>query len=315
MLKQLTLVGAMLVAGHTMAAQLQAMDDEQLSSATGQDGITITLTSGIVADSIVVHDKDGIGANYGVTAANSSAGAIVLGAQGVAGAATGTVIPTSTGNYTLTDEDFYMVGSTPIVLKIDADANGTTPVLNINAALPANLTVNTGNIYVAKSGGVGAAANAQYSNAKKILNSMEIALGGATLNIQLGSAPQGAMMKLGGTVTGGLTINNLDLLDASATPATAGDDLGIGIGSLNIKTANQNNWAITANVSARDASSSATPFGQINVPSGLIISGLGSVDVRASDIKLGNLTSTATKSIGDVAILGLALPNVIISGH
>ena len=307
----------MLATGPVMAAGLQVLDDAALGTTTGQDGITILLTSGIIADSIVVHDKDGVGdANHGVV--KSGAGAIVLGKQGVAGTATGTVIPASTGNYTLTDEDFYIVGSTPIVLKVDSDSNEGKPVLNINAALPPNLTINTGNIYIASSGGVGAAANAQYTNAKKILNSIEVALGGATLNVQLGAAPQGAMVKLAGTVTNGLTINNLDILDANATPATAGHDLGIGIGSINIKTANDTNWKLTANINARDASSTTTALGTINIPSGLIITNLGDVDVRASNIRLGNLSATgtaATKSIGDVALLGLKLPNVIITGH
>jgi hypothetical protein len=69
---QLALVSAIAVSGNAMA--MQALDDAQLASTTGQDGITLTikppvkpfaaLTAGaggvIAIDHIYVHDKDGL---------------------------------------------------------------------------------------------------------------------------------------------------------------------------------------------------------------------------------------------------------------
>ena len=62
--------------------------------------------------------------------------------------------------------------------------------------------------------------------------------------------------------------------------------------------------------------------GNINaVNAGLRIDGLGSLDVRLSDVRLGThdyttgTTVPAAGSIGDVALLGLNVPAVIIRGH
>lgn len=284
-LTKLALVSAMAISGNAFA--MQTLGDEELSQTTGQDGITITLgtaATGIVADAIVVHDKDGLTpAGFGIT--TPSAGAIVLGQQGTTGAGS----------------DFSITGG-DIVVKIDADANGTAPVLNVNIGLPSSLTIKTGDIYVAKSGGIAAAAGAQYTNAAKVLNNIDVVLSGATLNVQLGNAPQGAMIKLGGTVTTGLQINNFSLYQPATTTAIAGTTLGsagIHLGGINIKTANSADWNLTGNINATDA--------------GLAISNLGSVDLRLTNARLG-LNDTAHQ-VGDVALLGLALPTVTISGH
>lgn len=284
-LTTLALVSAMAMSSSAFA--MESLDDSALSQTTGQDGITIVLgtaTTGIVADAIVVHDKDGVGnGNFGVT--TSSAGAIVLGQQGTAGAGS----------------DFSITGG-DITVKVDADGNGTSPVLNVNIGLPAALTISTGDIYVANSGGIAAAAGAQYTNAAKVLNSVDVILNGATLNVQLGNAPQGAMIKLGGTINGGLQINNFSLFQPTTTTPIAGTTIGtagIHLGGINIKTANSTNWALTGDINATD--------------SGLAISNLGSVDLRLTNVDLG--TKGTANRVGDVAILGMALPNVTISGH
>lgn len=294
-LTQLALVSAMVLSSSAFA--MQSLDDSELSSTTGQDGITIVLgtaTDGIVADAIVVHDNDGVGSgNFGVT--TSSAGAIVLGKQGVANSSTA-------------GSDFSITGG-DITVKVDADGNAGKPVLNVNVGLPTALSIKTGDIYVAESGGIAAAAAGQYTQgtAAKILDSVEIALSGAKLNIQLGNAPQGAMMKLSGTIGGGLQINNLSLYQPTTTTAVTGATIGtagIHLGGINIKTAgNASDWILTGNINATDA--------------GLQVSGLGSVDLRLTNVDLGTkqIAAVKTNRIGDVALLGLALPNVTIGGH
>ena len=120
---QLALVSAIAVSGNAMA--MQALDDAQLASTTGQDGITLTikppvkafsgLTAGaggvIAIDHIYVHDKDGL--------------AIADGGTGTAGA--------------ITLDGFAIAGNQPIVVKIDADGGGAAAggaFLNVNVALP-----------------------------------------------------------------------------------------------------------------------------------------------------------------------------------
>lgn len=270
-LTKLALVSAVAISGHAFA--LQSLNDTDLSATTGQDGIDIKLSTGaagIIADSVVIHDKDGVGSNYGVSASN--AGAIVLGKYNDTGAG----------------EQFKITGG-DITVKVDSDGNGTSPVLNINVGLPAALAIETGNIYVAKSGGIAAASSAQYSNEVKVLDNITLALNGATLNIQLGNQPQGTLIKLGGTITSGLTINNLNILQGTN---------GIRLDSVNVKSVNSNDWTLDANINA--------------VPAGLEISNLGNLDVRLGNVKLG---ATSAASIGDVALLGLSVPNVTISGH
>lgn len=269
-LTKLALVSAMAMSSSAFA--LQTLGDEELSQATGQDGITISLSGGITADALVVHDKGGLGATNGITAGNTGDGAIVLGVYGTAGGA----------------NDFSITGGN-IDLVIDADKNGTSPVLNIKVQLPAALTVNTGDIYVAGSGGIAAASASQYTNATKVLDNISFVLNNATMNIQLGNQPQGALIKLAGAITGGLTINNLNILQGAN---------GIRLGSVSVRDVNGADWNLNANINA--------------VANGLAISNLGSADVRISNVKLG---ATGASTLGDVALLGLALPTVTISGH
>jgi hypothetical protein len=301
-LTKLALISAMAMSGSAFA--LQTLGDEELSQATGQDGITITLgtaTTGIIADAVVIHDSNGVGnGNFGVT--TSSAGAIVLGKYGVTGAA---------------GDDFSITGG-DIVVAIDADGNANKPVLNVNITLPATLVVNTGEISVATSGGITAAANAQYGGGTgihtaktagtvaKILSNIGVTLTGSTMNIQLGNAPQGAFIKLAGTMATGLQIDNLSIYQPTTTavlPNTTIGTAGIHIASLNIRSKDAAGYNMTADINAND--------------NGLVISNLGSVDLRLTDIDLGTSRAAAvnTNRIGDVAVLGMTLPNITIGGH
>ncbi|HEY4714191.1 MAG TPA: DUF6160 family protein, partial [Aquirhabdus sp.] len=237
---QLALVTAIATSGSAFA--MQSMDDAALSETTGQDGITILIapptlgtavagrTNGITIGAAVLHDKDGFTGSLG-------GGAIILGAAKQANALN--AVGTQMGVY----------GSAPITVKIDASngqvltgVGGTTPVLNVNIALPGDLMIRTGDISVDGSaraaiatGAAGAtianaATGGTTGNAVKILNSMDIALGGASLNIQLGNTPQGAMIKASGTIAGGLSISGLGVTDN-----TAGFGGTLGVSVLTVK--------------------------------------------------------------------------------
>lgn len=279
-LTKLALVSAMAISSSAFA--LETLDDSALSQTTGQDGITIKLdaqSDGTIfsADNIIVHDNDGVGSgNYGVT--TSSAGAIVLG-KGAAGA-----------------NSFSIKGNSgdAVVIKVDADGNGTSPVLNVNIGLPTALVVNTGDIYVAKSNGINA-TGAQFSNEAKILNNITVSLGGATMNVQLGNAPQGAMIALGGSVAGGVNIANLELQDNSTGAGGV-----IHFNNINIKDKGAANLSLGTNIKATTDGLS-------------IVRTAGDVDVRLTGVQLG--TANAAHQIGDVALLGMKVPNMTISGH
>ncbi|RYY80611.1 MAG: hypothetical protein EOO69_01575 [Moraxellaceae bacterium] len=280
-LTKLALVSAMAVSSSAFA--LETLDDSALSQTTGQDGITIKLdaqSDGTIfgADNIVVHDNDGIGAaGYGIT--TPGAGAIVLGKDGT-GAGVGFSIKGAVGD--------------AVTIKVDADANGTDPVLNVNIGLPTSLTIHTGDIYVAKSNGINA-TGAQFANEAKVLSDVVVGLGGAQMNIQLGNAPQGAMIALGGNVTGGVNISNFELADNSVSGGGV-----IHLDTINVRDAGGANLSLGTNISATTDGLS-------------IIRTAGDVDVRLTGVQLG--TADVGHQIGDVALLGMKVPNMTISGH
>lgn len=295
---QLALVSAIAISGNAMA--MQALDDSALSAATGQDGITIAIkpptntdaaavtagfSNAIVIDSVIVRDKDGIGATtvHGITAGAANQGAIQLG---------------TIGN---TADSLKIETSGEIVVKIDAASNGGNavggvPVLNINVALPTQMKVTTGDIYVTSSAGF---ASGQGTARAKVLDSISVSLGGAALNIQLGNDVQGAMIKASGTITGGLTISNLALRDNTGTTGTNAG--AVFIDNVIIRSAGVANLVLDAEI---DATST-----------GLVITTNGNNDVFLQDVRLG-ATNTAA-SIGDVELIGIQSSGteIRISGH
>ncbi len=225
----LLLVGTVL--SPLQAWSMDEMTDSQLSTATGQDGITVliappTLTSaqntslgvtqanGLQIGAIVLHDKNGF---TGYT----SAGALVFGDAKQANSANTAGVQVG------------VFASTPIKLTIDASngkvltgSGGTSPVLNLKVALPADLMVRTGDVSVDVSNRTGiavGAAGATKANAAiggtagkafKIMNSMDIAFGGAaiSLNLQFGNTPQGGMISFGTLNIPSITFSGLSLV-------------------------------------------------------------------------------------------------------
>lgn len=295
--KKLALVTAMFAA-TSGAYAMEAMDEEALSAATGQDGITVAITlpaAGITMTQII-HDLDG-------HVGNANSGAIVIGdpadpTNAVAGGPAPMTIST-TGAITLT---------------IDADGGDATPVaagetgayLNIGVALSGVTTIHTGDLSVANSAGTdvrgGNFGSVAAAGTSTIMKDMTITLGAVNMNIQLGDEPQGAMIKLNTAITGGLDIANMDLADGGGT-FTGGSIL---IDNQHLEDAG--------------AGTNLTVAADVDVTAGglrVALASFGSasgVDARMTGVKLGN---AAAGYLGDIEIMGLNLNGtaITISGH
>lgn len=263
-LTKLALVSAMAISSSAMA--MQAMDDESLSAATGQDGVTISLLGDVSMDYLAIVDGDG-----GPAAATlpGETGAIQIG-DGTAAS-------------------LKMSASNGINLIIDADGNGGAPVLNINADL-GDTTIEGVNIYVAASDDTGATL----TDAVSVLDVGTVTLDGLTANIQLGNQPQGTLIKLDSTITGGLVLSDLSLKQ--------GANHGIGLGQVTVTSGTTGNLVLDLEIDATD--------------NGLEIAGLTGMNIAADNLRLGNLTTAPNASLGALYIKNLNVgSSVAISGH
>ncbi len=287
---KLALTSSIILSGNAMA--MQAMDDESLSSTTGQDGINIgiKLDGGkITVGQLLIHDNDGLAAKgvagdagFGGT---GKAGAIVVG-TGVDGAAPGVII-TQTGTGNLLD------------LAIDSDAGtGTSGAfLNVAASIT-GLKAEIGSV------GIGA-SNAKVANnvvrgtitgntVNEILTGLTLELGSMTANVQLGATPQGAMISLNSQIANGLKLSNLGLKDNAGGGTILLDDIQV----------------VQTGKTYLDANA------QIGVnPTGLYIKPVSqNISAYVTGVHLG---SAAVASIGDVEIKGLNMGSstITITGH
>ena len=228
------LVLATSVAFSANAMAMQAMDEASLSETTGQSGITIGIgISKIAIEKLFIHDNDGLAVDKGGT---GTAGAIVIrGTTDVAPDAAALANPTTAthgvvigANYD--DGGAYLLQSrnlADLVIDSDAGAGGANPFINI-AAQVSGLDIKIGRIGVTASGVKGVGDNVDTIRRgggaviNDILSGLEVKTGVMDANIQLGAAPQGAMIKLNTKMVGGLEIKNLGILDNSTKGVTVG---------------------------------------------------------------------------------------------
>ena len=113
-------------------------------------------------------------------------------------------------------------------------------------------------------------------------------------NIQLGAAPQGAMIKLDTVMQGGLEIKSLGILDNSTKTATRASG-EIFVESIKIADANSTDFTIKQNISV---------VGKEGANNGYIrmVSTAGAMDTYVKGIHLG---SREAGSIGDMEVQGL----------
>ena len=371
MFTKLALVSSMAISANAMA--MQSMDDAALSAATGQDGINIGIgISKIEIAKVLVHDNDGLNYNDGNWAAapasgqagfggvavdtsatpavNARAGAIVIKGNGISGnvnQTNGIVISTNAAallpSHNLAD----------IVIDTEAGAGGgNTAFLNV-AAKVSGLNIAIGEIGVAASnampgsgatsirrGATDSAYNASTNptgNYNKILSGLTLTTGQMNANVQLGAAPQGAMIKLNTTMTGGLTITNLGIFDASSRGSTVGytagtdnilgtaDDVAvtsttdgeIRIDSIKLANASGSDLTVQADISVVGESTAGANNGYLSINTMKTAS-----DIYIAGVRLGSATAG---SIGDIEVQGLNVYNgasgttpgaiIKISGH
>lgn len=305
--KKLALITAMFAA-TTGAYAMEALDDESMAAATGQDGITIGIKTNALTLDQIIHDRDGY--TFGATPTDS--GALVM--RGI-------------GIDTLGGE---------IVIKIDADGNsnaaaGASPALlgnaylNINVAIAGGLQIKTGNLTVANSnigvaGGVSGTGATVFGTIDEesaiIMDSQTITLGATNLNIQLGNEVQtytmGATTKTAmilmknTTMTGGLTIGTVAA--------------GVYSGGLKLNDANGSSISI-GRMTLKDAGGTDLTLGSIgvNVETGGLVIDIASIGDATNGLyqSMERVALGTAPAIGDIEVTGLKLngTSIRISGH
>lgn len=280
MFTKLALVSSLAISANAMA--MQSMDDAALSAATGQDGINIGIalgSGGISIDKLYLHDNDGLATSTGITGASGTAGSIAI--SGV------TVTQKGTGN----------------LLDLAIDTNGASgsngAFLNVAATVGA-VDVHVGSIGVGTSGTLNtttAVRGITETAPTEIISGLDLSLGQISANVQLGSTPQGAMIKVNSSLQGGLTLSNFGINDAAGGGKIVLDKVMVR-GSGNTT----GDLDVNANISV--------------VPTGLRIQNniTQGMNVYAQGVHLG---AAGNASIGDLEIQGLNVgtSTITISGH
>ncbi|MCU4391611.1 pilus assembly protein FilA [Acinetobacter courvalinii] len=313
MFTKLVLVSSMAISANAMA--MQSMDDAALSAATGQDGLNIGIgISKIEIEKVLIHDNDGLATAAGGT---GTAGAIVIKGNGTGATATNGIVITApmnaTGDALDTTRALASHNLADLVIDTDKGTGTNGAFLNVAAA------VSGLDIYVGEIGVSGSNAESTTSvrrgndaaNYNAILSGLTVKTGKTSANIQLGAAPQGAMIVLNTTMQGGLELKDLGIVDSSTK-------LGTGDGTTGNRAAGQ---IYLDSIKVADAPAGTTPAsGNLTVNAAVsvvgkddtsngylrIITGSGAstpaTDVYIKGVHLG---SKEAKSIGDVEVQGL----------
>lgn len=348
-LKKLALVSAvsMISAG---AFAMEAMDDESMSAATGQDGITILIAPGTRTDAQLV-GAGGLGVTQATfdkidllnAAGVATPDAIVKGLSirqvvihdddgwvAAHGGTTGTTDNSGAiviGDGTASDSTVVFADNvTPISVLIDAvgdhDNDGTdSAMLNVRINTP-TLAIKVGSISVANSNAVAGATTATdtdgtaYTGALEIANPMEIILGATSINIQLGNESQGGMIAVNASLIGGLEINNLALNDVNSGGSITASSLKLIDSAAG--------FADGANLTANVVVNTVSTIGGLDTLGGLAVTlvslgGVNGLNMTLNDQFLGNATAANqdAANLGDIQIKGLDLAgtSLIIRGH
>lgn len=294
-LTKLALAASVALSANAMA--MQAMDDASLSATTGQDGINIGIgISKIEIEKLFIHDNDG----YTGAGGTGEAGAIYIQGNGTGATATkGIVIGANYDN-----GGAYLLPTRNLAdLQIDSDAGNGNPFINI-AAQVSGLDIHIGEIGVVASGVQNDPASIRRGGTgteNAILTGLSVKTGPMAANIQLGAAPQGAMINLNATMIGGLTIENLGILDQSTKSGTADGTAGnakagvIHIDKIQLADENSRNLKLNQAISV---------FGEQGADKGYvrIVSTSGAHDTYVKGIHLGSQTAA---SIGDMEVQGM----------
>ncbi len=303
MFTKLALVSSMAISANAMA--MQSMDDAALSAATGQDGINIGIgISKIEIEKVLIHDNDGL------NGAAANAGAIVIKSNGAGATAANGIVITAPMDAagTAVDNTRALASHNLVDLTIDTDAGTNGAFLNVAAAV-SGLDIYIGEIGVSGSNAASTTVRRgadEANNYNAILSGLTIKTGVMNANVQLGAAPQGAMIVLNANMQGGLEIKNLGIIDSStkkgkgdgtdATNRAAGQ---IFLDSIKFSDANSANLTVNAAVSVIGKEGANKGYLRIVTGSG------ATTPTKDMYIKGIHLGSQAAASIGDVEVQGL----------
>lgn len=321
------LVLATSVAFSANAMAMQAMDDASLSETTGQDGLTIGIgISKIAIEKLFIHDNDGLApkgvANEAGFGGTSTAGAIVIrGKTDTAPDAAALANPTTATHGVVIGANYdnngdYLLASRNLAdLVIDSDAGGGNPFINV-AAQVSGLDIKVGRIGVTASGAddPDSIRRGGAGVVNDIISGFDVKTGVINANIQLGAAPQGAMIKMNTKMIGGLEIKNLGILDNSSknkavglvgtTPVTTREAGEIYVESIKIADADSNDLTISQNISVyNDAYVGTTAQLGKAAHVRIVSNDTGAKDQYIKGIHLGNRETRS--SIGDMEVQGL----------
>ena len=322
------LVLATSVAFSANAMAMQAMDDASLSETTGQDGLTIGIgISKIAIEKLFIHDNDGLApkgvANEAGFGGTSTAGAIVIrGKTDTAPDAAALANPTTATHGVVIGANYdnngdYLLASRNLAdLVIDSDAGEGNPFINV-AAQVSGLDIKVGRIGVTASGAddPDSIRRGGAGVVNDIISGFDVKTGVINANIQLGAAPQGAMIKMNSVMVGGLEIKNLGILDNSTknkavglvgtTAVTTREAGEIYVESIKIADADSNDLTISQNISVFNDAYVGTTGTQLGKAAHvrIVSNDTGAKDQYIKGIHLGN--REARSSIGDMEVQGL----------
>lgn len=266
MFKKVLLASAIAALSSTSFA-MQAMDDESLSSTTGQDGLDIGITTANpITGDIILHDTDGVAS---LTLPN--AGAIVI------------------HGFSLDTFGNTITASVDATGDANNDATTNDPMLNIAVSIPTGTQIQTGSISVAHSLGSGAGYD---NDSGTILNSMTLTLGATNMNIQLGNEVQGSMIALNTVMTGGLSIAGFALNDANSGGS-------INAGNITVSDAGAANTDLTLDVGV-DATATGLSISLNTV-------GTGGMDVVMTNVGLGSATPIGDVDVVGLNVAGTTI--------
>lgn len=201
-------------------------------------------------------------------------------------------------------------------LVIDSDAGGGNPFINV-AAQVSGLDIKVGRIGVTASGAddPDSIRRGGAGVVNDIISGFDVKTGVINANIQLGAAPQGAMIKMNSVMVGGLEIKNLGILDNSSknkavglvgtTPVTTREAGEIYVESIKIADADSNDLTISQNISVFNDAYVGTTGTQLGKAAHvrIVSNDTGAKDQYIKGIHLGNRETRS--SIGDMEVQGL----------
>lgn len=342
-MKKKNILGCLLILSPCTMA-MQPMDDQSLSSTTGQDGINISVNNSKVEfNQIAVIDTDGL--SYGgYTAPNytNRAGLIIAGIAGQMPTTAAKPNPVAIVGIDASNADTSLP-TINAVIDTDKGTGTNGAFANIALSFSGNYTgfrIKPFSIYTVDANNISTIVGSNYtrksifdiastiklqSGVKELLRIKDnvdikfIASNKPTMNIQLGAAPQGKMIKFGGAIDSicgtGTGCNFMLVSDYS----TSGDPTTTPIGAsfdLQFKATN-------ATTGFRLNSFYAGIEGQSSTePGGLVFGNTGKTDdfnLSLNNIKLGNTIGTLdptvfnglqNNSIGNVGMIGGSVTNL-----